>query len=203
MSSLLAERDTVSGTRIEYPPIIGLSGFARSGKDTVGRLLGAYGYAPLSLADPIREALQIIDPMVLAQGRQEYGLAEYIEEYGWEEAKDRNPRVRPLMQRTGDAMKKVVGEDVWIRAALSKMVPGKSYVITDVRFDLEAEVLREAGAVIVRIDRPGYGKQTDHRSDRVISPHLVDAILRNDGTAVELPAEIAYVMDGLSVWHGR
>ena len=45
--------------------IIGLSGYAQVGKDTVANyLVEKYGFVKVSFADPIREALYKLDPKV-------------------------------------------------------------------------------------------------------------------------------------------
>jgi dephospho-CoA kinase len=63
--------------------IIGLSGYAQSGKDTVAELLCLnYGYKRVSFADPMREALMRLNPIV---GHEP--LAHLVNDYGWELAK--------------------------------------------------------------------------------------------------------------------
>lgn len=50
------------------PRIVGLAGYARSGKATFGSTLIAYGCRRLSFADPIRAAIRAIDPIVAYVG---------------------------------------------------------------------------------------------------------------------------------------
>ena len=59
--------------------IIGLSGYARSGKDTVAELLCLnYDYKRVSFADPMREALYVLSPKLDSIVR----LSEYVDDYG-------------------------------------------------------------------------------------------------------------------------
>jgi len=44
--------------------IIGLSGYAQSGKDTVANYLSEYGFTRLAFADPIRKLLYQMNPIV-------------------------------------------------------------------------------------------------------------------------------------------
>ena len=66
--------------------IIGLTGYARSGKDTVASILVEdYGFTRVAFADPIRDLLLKINP-ILENG---YRLGEHVKEFGWELAKAR------------------------------------------------------------------------------------------------------------------
>jgi hypothetical protein len=77
--------------------IIGLSGYAQSGKDTTAELLCLnYKYKRQSFADPMRHALMIINPKLDSITR----LSEYVDDYGWDMAKQ-NPEVRRLLQVFG------------------------------------------------------------------------------------------------------
>jgi dephospho-CoA kinase len=77
--------------------IIGLSGYARSGKDTVAELLVLnYGFKRMAFADGIREALSALNP-ILHDGMR---LNEVVKEYGWELAKSKD-EVRRLLQVLG------------------------------------------------------------------------------------------------------
>jgi dephospho-CoA kinase len=59
--------------------IIGLSGYARSGKDTVAELLCLnYGFRRISFADPMREAILILNPKIDSITH----VAHYVEDYG-------------------------------------------------------------------------------------------------------------------------
>ena len=82
--------------------IIGLSGYARSGKDTVAELLGLnYGFKRISFALPMRDALYRLNPIVKGSiVGEELRLAEYVDHFGWEDAKAL-PEVRRLLQVFG------------------------------------------------------------------------------------------------------
>ena len=72
--------------------IIGLSGYARSGKDTVANLLVLnYSIKRLAFADAIKDAVLLLNP-ILDNGRR---VSDVVNDYGWEVAKA-NIEVRRL-----------------------------------------------------------------------------------------------------------
>ena len=73
--------------------IIGLTGYARSGKDTVANyLVEHHGYTRVAFADAIRDALYELNPYIANNLR----VAEVVDDYGWDIAKT-NPEVRRLL----------------------------------------------------------------------------------------------------------
>jgi dephospho-CoA kinase len=71
--------------------IIGLSGYAQSGKDTVAKVLvEKYGYRRVAFADPIRDLLYGMDPLVpkgYGESVINYRLQDLVDSYGWEKWK--------------------------------------------------------------------------------------------------------------------
>lgn len=176
-----------------YMPVslIGLSGYARSGKDTAARVLTDGGWEQRAFADPLREFLLSVDPLVpTLDGKTTFRLSWLVGHLGWERAKDRFPEVRQLLQRTGtDAGRRVLGEDVWANRALQDLTD--PVVLTDVRFTNEAEAIRERGGLVFRIDRPGVGPATApdgtvHPSETQLDGFDFDAIIVNRGSTADL-----------------
>ena len=119
--------------------IIGLSGYAQSGKDSTAELLCLnYGYERRAFADPMRHALMIINPKLDSITR----LAEFVDDYGWEIAK-KNPEVRRLLQVLGtDFGRKMIGDDVWLKMAMRDLRQDDKIVISDVRFPNELRIIK-------------------------------------------------------------
>jgi len=172
--------------------IIGLSGYAKVGKDEVAQILvKKYGFKRIAFADPIRELLLEINP-ILANG---YHLKTIINEEGWTLAKNKE-EVRRLLQELGVGARQVLGDDVWVVAALRKMENFKeNYVITDVRFENEAVMVRQLGGEIWRIQRPGIQAVNNHVSELEMDGYKFDRVLRNEGTLEELESLIQTRMD--------
>jgi dephospho-CoA kinase len=163
--------------------IIGLSGYARSGKDTVANLLvNEYGFERVAFADPIRDILYAMNPQVRGDR-----LVPLVDEYGWDVAKA-NPEVRLLLQGLGYAARRRLDEEIWIVTALKKMTDStKNYVVTDVRFMNEANILRnELDAELWRVERPDVVAVNDHISEWELNAYSFDRVLNNDGTLEEL-----------------
>jgi hypothetical protein len=162
--------------------IIGLSGYARSGKNTVAsHLEGNHNFQAIAFADPIRELLMKLDPIVGGNVR----VSDLVHEYGWETAKSR-PEVRRLLQTLGVGAREVIDENIWINKALSIMNGEGNYVITDVRFKNEAHVLKIAGAQIWRVERQGVEAVNDHISEHDLDDWEFDSYIPNNSTLEDL-----------------
>jgi hypothetical protein len=168
---------------------IGLTGFAKAGKDSVGKILVEdYGYIRASFADVLREALYRLNPTINVVDtagfpsftfesaiphypQQLWTLRDLVDEVGWDDAKTRHPEVRRLLQVMGTEVgRQLLYEDVWVDAVLMKLNPLRHYVFTDVRFSNEAFRIRlffrdVGGAQIWRIVRPGIGPINVHASE--------------------------------------
>lgn len=161
--------------------IIGLSGFARSGKDTVAEtLVKECGYERVAFADAIRDILYAMNPQVGGDR-----LVPLVDEYGWDVAKAKE-EVRELLQSLGYSARRVIGDGVWIEAALRNLDPDKNYVIADVRFQNEAETIRMLGGEIWRVERPDVTAVNTHISEVDMSGYIFDEVLQNDGTLEQL-----------------
>ncbi|MEV7855128.1 hypothetical protein [Streptomyces sp. NPDC088183] len=166
---------------------IGLMGYARSGKDTVGAYLTAkHGYRRVSFADPLKEAALRLDPIVSSGVSGDLRLSHVMDAgHGWEGAKDRFPEVRRFLQHLGQSIRDL-DEGFWVRQALRKVDEaeeiGLPCVITDVRYPNEVTVLRRRGFHLVFIDRPGVGPVNDHISETAVAPADADEQLFNGGS---------------------
>ena len=161
--------------------IIGLSGYARSGKDEVAKILvEEYGYTRAAFADKIREFLYETNPQI--GGNR---LQHLIDTYGWEVAKSQ-PEVRHLLQSIGVGARKLLGDDIWIYQVLKDLHPSDKVVISDVRFINEAECIGARGGQLWRIKRTGLEAVNSHVSEHDMDGYPVDKILKNEGTLEDL-----------------
>lgn len=170
--------------------IIGLTGYAQSGKDTLAEILvQKYGYTRVAFADPIRELLYEMNPAVKDGG---YRVQTTVDVYGWDVAKTAFPEVRNLLQNLGVGARKTFGETFWIQQALRKVHFEGNFVITDVRFPNEAAAIRKYdNSQIWRIKRPGVGAVNPHVSETAMDGERVDQIFVNSGTLEDLEVLIA------------
>ncbi len=174
--------------------IIGLTGYAQSGKDTVANILvEKYGYQRIAFADPIRTLLYETNPM-LKEGYRVQGL---VDVYGWDKVKVDYPEARRLLQDLGLGARKLFGDMFWVQQALKDVDASDNYVITDVRFPNEAEAIRlHEGAQIWRIKRIGINAVNAHVSESAMDGEKVDQIFVNSGTINDLKLLISTRMQG-------
>ena len=186
--------------------IIGLSGYAQSGKDTVAQILvDNYGYTRVAFADKIRELLYEMDPpLPIGYGLEAHvvGLQNYVEIYGWETGKQ-NLTVRSMLQNIGLGARKVFGEDFWVKQALSSCKPWEKIVVTDVRFKNEADYLKGfPNAQLWRIKRNGVQAVNAHVSETEMDGYPVDQIFTNNETIEDLTALVKVRMGLLNDFQG-
>lgn len=171
--------------------LIGLVGFARTGKDTVGDyLVQQHGFTRLASADLLRDVLYGANPYISAVTGAR--VQDVVDAMGWEYAKTKVPEVRRLLQDLGtEGVRAVLGADTWINETLKRaaLIPGP-VVITDTRFPNEAELTRAQGGTIWRIDRPGVGPVNAHASERHIMDIKVDHVVPNDSDIEALYARV-------------
>lgn len=174
--------------------IIGLSGYARSGKDEAAKILvEEFGFTRVAFADKLREVLYALDPIV-APSKERYfvgskvvvTLQEVIDVYGWDKYKESEygPEIRRLLQRLGtEAGRQALWDTIWIDATLTGFDADAKVVVSDARFFNEFDAIRERGGEIWRIEREGVGPTNNHPSETeaVDYPYFATYI-HNDGT---------------------
>jgi hypothetical protein len=164
--------------------VIGLTGYAQSGKDTIASILvEKYGYRRIAFADKIRDFLYGINPMV-ACSPTGY-LKDLVNLVGWDNAKQ-EPQVRRLLQDLGISARELLDENIWITSALGKVNSGERIVITDVRFENEANMIRSLGGQIWRVKRPGVEAVNSHISETQLDGYKVEQIFVNSGSIQDL-----------------
>jgi hypothetical protein len=172
--------------------LIGLTGYAGSGKDTVAEfLVKEHGFVRYAFADKMREALERLNPFVSDCG---LSLEDILANETWDEAKRHYPEVRELLQRFGTEVGRTMfGEDFWINLAYKQWRADgfhKDAVFTDVRFPNEGEWIMKMGGVLCRVDRPGVGPVNGHSSEsQKFGPGI--PVIANNGGLDNLQAEVA------------
>lgn len=179
--------------------IVGVSGWARSGKDTVANyLVDNFGFVKMSFAEPMREALVQLNPNIRVGGHSTE-LASAVRLMGWENLKSESPDVRGLMQRLGTEVgRNMFGEDFWVNLAMSRVKPGMNVVFADCRYPNEADAIKAAGGLIWRVERKGVGPANDHESERALDHYTFDGRVSNFETVDVLNGLVdALVENGL------
>lgn len=183
----------------QLPPIIGLTGAAGSGKDTVAEIIcGAAPYCHLSFAEPIRAMLRAL--MRYAEESPDYMSKRDLKEI---HIPGIGASYRHLAQTLGTEWGRHQVPGLWINVASARMADIKGqndifgadyparFVISDVRFQDEAAFIRQRGGVIWRVVRPGTEPVRQHISEAGALTIEPDAIVPNAGTQAELRAQVA------------
>lgn len=170
--------------------LIGITGRARSGKDTAANILvKRYGYSQTAFAEPLKRMAAIFcnEPEALLHDDVDKESVCHLH------GKTR----RQILQLLGtECVKPHFGEDVWVRHLFERLnsgVYGPRVVITDVRFDAEADAIQEAGGYLLHIERDAAGLSgaaASHKSEAGINPDKVDFYIANNGTLGELAHEL-------------
>jgi hypothetical protein len=198
--------------------LIGIAGSKRSGKTTVAqRLVDAHGFGLVALADPVKEAIAVLNPWVPDPhpGSDRFVPLTVALEYvrGDEDALKSIPvtgdEVRRLWQRFGTEVGRgMFGQGVWLALAndlLDEHYPkwwapnGPDIVIPDIRFDNEAEWVRRFNGRVIHVSRalmPQW-RPDSHSSEQGIHPHLVDHSIVNAGSVSELHGQVDDILKGI------
>lgn len=170
------------------PPLIGLTGLARSGKDTVAaRLVQQHRFVQHSFADPIRKFVASILGWSLEELQN--GKDDPIT---W--LNDQTPR--HLMQTVGTEWgRQMIHPHLWVESCMrrshwTRKVDGRPVVISDVRFDNEAEAIREAGGQVWLLIRAKSGIAGSHVSEAGVRADLIDGVVPNNASIEMLNAVV-------------
>lgn len=176
------------------PPIVGITGRKRSGKNTAADALVAMGYELGGFADELKDAALDLDPWISYPDVDDViSLRLLVDSIGWERAKDEHPDVRRILQRLGTDVVRNRDPEFWLKAfdRRQQFDDGNAphLVIADVRFDNEAQWIRDRGGIVLEIVRPSQGAPVDaHASEAGVSPLLIDYSVVNASTVESLRA---------------
>lgn len=185
----------------DFPSLIGLSGFARSGKDTAAACLKPYGYTQVALADPLRAIAYDLNPLLPSGFR----LSQRVDAVGWEGIKADPvdaPELRRMLIALGMSCRERLGPSVWVdalRARFAARGPGERIVVSDVRLANEAQAVHDLGGVVIRVTRPGVGPAVRHVTEQPLPDDMVEATVVNDGSVTDLAGRLVELLDDRSL----
>jgi hypothetical protein len=100
-----------------------------------------------------------------------------------------------------EACRDNIHKDIWVKALMNSIPTNDDttiYFITDLRFPNEAEALKNAGALLVKIVRPDLekekGRDHGHASEQGLPDELFDVIVTNDSDLADLEEEAKYIV---------
>ena len=138
--------------------IIGICGLIGSGKGSVGDILVEQGYTKVSFADKLKDGVATIfgydRSMLEGDTDESRSWREQTDEF-WSKETGRTITPRIVLQEFGtDCMRNGYYDGVWVSLLKQQILnnPG-NYVIPDVRFRNEQDMIRELGGEIWRVQR--------------------------------------------------
>jgi hypothetical protein len=177
----------------QLPRIVGVAGYAKSGKSTVADyLIRDGGFRRLKFADGLKDMLR-------AMGLDEAQIEGDQKETPADILCGKTPR--QAMQSLGTEWgRKCMGDDLWVNLWQERvrrwlaLHPMNRVVVDDVRFPNELQRVLKMGGTVLRIDRPGVAPTNSHASETAIddAPGMIHLV--NDGGIEELQAEAVRVL---------
>lgn len=162
--------------------IFGLTGNAGSGKDTFFRAVkkNLPSAMRVAFADELKREIANLTGFTV----------EYIEQH--------KADFRGLLQHWGTNLRRNhCGADYWLKKMSAIPVPKDSFVfVTDVRFQNEADWIRERGGKIIRIIRTGHNNTDQHISETGVESISPDQIITAKDAA-ELEAIAASFVESI------
>ena len=180
--------------------LIGITGKARSGKDTVGNYIkGMHNFNTYAFADPIKKAASIMFGIPLDYFYDDEHKERIVSQW------DLSPR--QIMQTLGtEGGRDLFRQDIWVKRGeieWANFCANNQYrsglIFTDVRFENEAEMIRLNGGHIIHIERENVTKVNEHISEQGITFNLKDIVIHNDKTKEDLFKRVDDIMKKLGV----
>lgn len=140
--------------------IIGISGFISSGKGTVGNILAeSYGFERVSYADRLKDVVATLfdwDRDLLAGDTPESRSWREQPDEWWTNELGYKFSPRNAMQRVGtDCMRKGLDDNVWVKIVKKQILenPETDFVIPDIRFFNERDLVKQLGGEVWRVKK--------------------------------------------------
>lgn len=155
--------------------IIGLAGKARSGKSTIARYLAMqYNFIELSFAEPLKDMVKVLLSHIYPEDELE-GKYKLLENDKTQEIELLHQTYRFLLQTLGTEWgREIVYKDIWSSILEKKLQQNRvNVVISDLRFNNEADLIVEYGGKIILIERDSI-EVSEHKSEtETIRPHYL------------------------------
>jgi len=137
--------------------LVGVLGFIGSGKGTAGEILEDMGFTSLSFASNLKDVAAVMFdwPRHLLEGdtKESREWREQPDDF-WSKEFGYSISPRKVLQLLGtESVRDVFHKDFWILSLKKKMVFGKNYVVTDVRFPNEMNFIHQQGGILVEVQR--------------------------------------------------
>lgn len=175
--------------------IIGINGYAGSGKDTAGYIIQylTSKYKPCAIEYCLQASTDFspyTDWRIKKWAGKLKTIASILTGISVEKFEDQefkktdmgphwNMSVREFLQRIGtDGLRTGLHENTWVNALMADYegiydidtdrTTWPNWIVTDTRFPNEAQAIKNAGGIVIRIDRPGVKPINPHPSETAL-----------------------------------
>jgi hypothetical protein len=168
--------------------IIVLCGRAQSGKSTAAKLIKDHlGTYQMAFADPMKKMMKAMGEGLGLEDRHLYGTNadknEPLEVF-------MGNTTRYALQTLGTEWRNLLSPQLWTNHLLMRLNhvnPSVMIVIDDMRFAHEYYAMKDLGATIIGIERPGQGaSNSTHASETWDFKSTGMPVIQNDGTVEQL-----------------
>ncbi len=175
--------------------LIGLAGPARVGKSTVAEILcNRFNFEERAYADPLKRSLMELTGL----GKDYFYDQDFKHEF--------HPLIgmspRMLMQLFGtEFVRNTIRKDFWVERMRWDLK--RSYgnqVISDVRFDDEADLIRDLGGTVIILSRDGFAHNAEHLSEAGITKrdgdlpiYMINDVIRAEYQVTEMLRDLKLV----------
>lgn len=192
--------------------IIGISGYSGSGKDLVGTIIQEISLNKWDIkkwAGKLKTIASILTGIPVENFEdQEFKKTLLGPEWGTVKDIPLNGvpvfadiqfnslmSVRDFLQKLGtDAIRDNLHENTWVNATLADYTNESNWIITDTRFPNEAEAIKKAGGIVIRINRPGIQPINPHPSETSLDDWEFDAVINNDGDVADIVHKVGLLL---------
>ncbi len=204
--------------------LVGICGLIGSGKDTVGNYLcNEKFFVKDSFAKSLKDILAIVfdwDRKLLeGDTKESRDFRNKVDQWWSDRLNIPNLTPRLMMQIWGtDLVRKYFNDEFWISTLERRLTKSGNIVISDVRFQIEAECIKKHGGIIIYIERelPFWyniainacnGDKTSIDKMRLMEIHesewglykiVPDIRIKNDGTIEDLYKKIELIINRLT-----
>jgi hypothetical protein len=188
--------------------IIALSGYAKSGKDTVAEIIKEIQpnkWEVKKFSGKLKTIASILLGIPEHMFEDQDFKSEILGEEWWKNYGDfyHQTTVRDFLQLLGtDAIRNGLHTNAWVNALMADYKPRKmdqyspsNWIITDCRFPNEAQAVKDNGGVVIRIVRPGIEPVNAHPSETALDNWDFDFRIANASDKVALKQTIEVLLN--------
>lgn len=190
-------RDTQDNASMNatLPRIIAICGLKRSGKDTLAdAICQSYGFEKLRISANLKEVMRVL--FDFTEDQLETDLKDDIDgKWGVTPRKLMQFIGTEIMQHEIQKVIPNVGRHFWIKKVRDEHIekyPAKKFIISDLRFLHEYELLQKYKPYIIRVERNCVASQCaqQHSSETEFKSIPYDKLFNNNGTLYDIEQQV-------------